>query len=244
MRAPGDAARQPRRLGVIVPSSNTVAEAGTLSVLAGADRVVAHFTRLRVVSVSDDDGSLAQFDEPGFAAAADLLADAGVDLMLWQGTSSSWLGWKADERITASIGTRCGVPAMTATTAINRRLSRMGARRIGLVTPYVEGLERRIARNYGDIGIEVAAAARLDLTVNTEYAKVPPARLAAMAAKVAEASPDAIVVLCTNLAGASIADAVAASTGIPILDSVRVAAEEAVAVLGGQAACEPAEAAN
>lgn len=219
-----------KRLGVIVPSSNTVAEAGTLAALR--DRGIAvHFTRLRVVAIGEDRDSLAQFDEAHFAAATNLLADAGVDMILWSGTSASWLGWEADRRIVETVERQCHLPAMTATTAINSRLARMGAKRIGLVSPYVDGVERQIKKSYREIGMDVIAAERLDLTRNTDYAGVPPARIAAMAERVAEAAPDAILILCTNLAGAAVAEAVARSTGIPVLDSVRVAAEEAASTL-------------
>ncbi|OJU83467.1 MAG: hypothetical protein BGO11_14865 [Solirubrobacterales bacterium 70-9] len=225
-----------KRLGVIVPSSNTIAEEGTLAALAHDSGIAVHFTRLRVVAIGDGADSLAQFDEAHFAAAANLLADAGVGMILWSGTAASWLGWQADRRVTGIIERQYGVPAATATTAINDRLARMGAKRIGLVTPYVAAIEARIENNYRAIGIDVASAERLDLTRNTDYAEVPPARIAAMAERVAKAKPDAIVILCTNLAGTPIADAVAGATGIPVLDSVRVAAEEAASALHAAAA--------
>jgi len=220
-----------KRLGVIVPSSNTVAEAGTLEVLGRSGGISAHFTRLRVTGVADDDGSRTQFDEPRFRDAAGLLADADVGLILWSGTSSAWLGWRKDRRVTDTIAAHCGIPSMTATTAINARLERIGATSIGLVSPYVEAIESSIVRNYREIGIDVAAAERLDLTVGTDYGKVDPSVLSDMAARVAKSAPDAIVILCTNLNGAPVVDPVRSVTGIPVLDSVRVAAEEAVVAL-------------
>jgi maleate isomerase len=231
MSGGGAAMATRKRLGVIVPSSNTVAEEGTLAALAHDGGIAVHFTRLRVGAIGEGGDSIAQFDTAHFESAAMLLADAGVDMILWSGTSASWLGWEADRQVTDLIERRCGVPAVTATTAINGRLARTGAKRIGLVTPYVEAVEARIKANYREIGIDVVAAERLDLTRNTDYARVSPAQIAAMAGRVAGAGPGAIVILCTNLAGAPVVDAVARSTGIPVLDSVRVAAEEAALAL-------------
>jgi maleate isomerase len=61
--------------------------------------------------------------------------------------------------------------------------------------------------------------------VNTDYGRVPPARIAAQCRHVAAARPDAIIVMCTNLRGAPVAAAVAAETSIPVLDSVAVTVE-------------------
>ncbi len=182
-----------------------------------------HVSRLRVLTISPDAGSFGQFDMAPVLAAAELLADAHVDLILWNGTSSSWLGFDRDQALIEAVRAHTGIAATTAVVAINAALARMGAKRIGLVTPYVAGIEADIARNYAGIGIHVAAATRLDITDNFAFGRVPPARIAEMTRDVAKAKPDAIVIMCTNLAGAELVGPLGAELGIPILDSVEVA---------------------
>jgi len=224
---------QVKRLGMLVPSSNTVLEPETLKLLPGDWSVTCHVARLPVVTISGAAGSVGQFDAAPMLAAAALLADAHVDLMLWNGTAASWLGFAHDAALTEAIERDTGIPATTAVVAINDALARIGARRIGLVTPYVAAIEADIVRNYACIGIEVVAAERLDITDNFAFGLVPPAQIADMARAVARSAPEAIVVMCTNLAGASLVTPLGAELGIPIIDSVHAAVTHCLALLSG-----------
>ncbi|MDQ0394354.1 maleate cis-trans isomerase family protein [Labrys monachus] len=224
---------RPYRLGMLGPSSNTVIEPETWRLLPPDGTVTAHVSRLRVVQISADAQSLSQFEMAPVIAAAQLLADAEVDLILWNGTSASWLGPEWDRSLIEAVERHTGIPATTAVRAIDAELERLSVRRIGLVTPYIEELERRIIANYRSRRIDVCAAERLDLTKNTAYADIAPAEIADMVRRVAASPvrPDAIVIMCTNLAGSSIAEAVSAELGIPVLDSVRVAVRHCLALL-------------
>ncbi|MBS1165054.1 MAG: Asp/Glu/hydantoin racemase [Proteobacteria bacterium] len=228
-----------KRLGMLIPSSNTVVEPETNRLIPPGEPVSVHISRLKVVQLTADDGSLRQFELDRILAAADLLADAKVDLILWNGTAASWLGFERDAVMIKAIEEATGIRATTAIVALNDRLKDIGARRIGLVTPYVEALERRIIDNYEAAGFEVAAAVRANLTVNTDYAAILPATIADMAREVARTPVDAILILCTNLAGASIATPLSAELGVPVLDSVVVAFEHSLALIanaGGKGA--------
>lgn len=222
---------RPRRLGMLIPSSNTVLEPETARLLPADGSVTSHVSRIGVVTIADDDASLGQFETGPFVAAAGLLHDAAVDLILWNGTAASWLGFAWDARIVAAVEAHTGIRTTTAVMAINRRLAALGARRIGLVTPYVAALEDKMIANYAAIGVTVVAAERLDLTRNTDYADVPPPRIADMVRAVATAEPDAIVIMCTNLAGARVAEPLGTELGIPVIDSVRAAIEHSCALL-------------
>jgi maleate isomerase len=224
-----------RRLGIIAPSSNTVLEPQTARLLPADGSVTMHVARFRVTRIAADADSTAQFEFDAMLEAARQLADARVDLILWSGTAASWLGFARDERLTAAITADTGIPATTALLAVNARLSRLGARSIGLVTPYVEALEAAIVANYAGIGIETKARRRLDLTVNTDYADVTEDRIADMTRAVAAARPDAVVIMCTNLAGAAIAPMLEADLGVPVIDSVRAAVEHALEMVADPA---------
>lgn len=225
--------RRPRRLGVLIPSSNTVVEPETVKLLPEDGSVTMHVSRLGVVSIASDDGSLAQFSADKVVAAAELLADAEVETILWNGTAASWLGFGWDEEIISKIEAKTGIRATTSILAINRELERLSARRVGLVTPYVESVEQRIIANYRAIGIEVGRSVRGDLTSNTAFGRIDPRDVADMVREAAAAPVDAILILCTNLAGASIAPALSRELSTPVLDSVRVAVSHSLALLSG-----------
>src|SRR5260221_9521831 len=100
---------RPKRLGMLAPSSNTVLEPETMKLLPADGSVTAHISRLRVVQISDEAASFGQFDLDRVLAAVELLADANVDLILWNGTAASWLGFDHDRRMVETIQEHTGI---------------------------------------------------------------------------------------------------------------------------------------
>ncbi len=223
--------RRQQRLGIVMPSSNTVLEPETAKLIPADGSVTVHVSRVRIVQVSDSASSEQQFDISRMVAAAELLADARVDLILWNGTAASWLGFDYDRRLIEAIEERTAIPATTAVVALNQELAKHGAKRIGLVTPYIASLEAKIVANYGRIGIEITAAERRDLVDNNDYADVSPREILDMIRRVAVSPVDAVIVLCTNLRGSQVAERATGELGIPVLDSVRTAIRHSLARL-------------
>ena len=211
------------RLGMITPSSNTVLEPATARLLASRADVSAHFARLRVTEISASRGSDAQFDPAPMLAAAELLADARCHAICWNGTSASWLGIGRDRDLCQAIRARTGIPATTAVLALFDDFRAAGVGRYGLVTPYVEEVQARIAGNFAREGFECVAERHLGLHVNFEFADVSEAQVEAQVREVARAKPDAIAILCTNVDGAAAAESLERDLGIPVLVSVAVA---------------------
>ncbi len=208
------------RLGVLTPSSNTALEPLTSLLAAGVPGCTAHFSRFKVTEIALSAQALGQFDDSRILAAAELLADAKVDVIAWSGTSAGWLGFEADRRLSARISEVTGIPATTAVLALNELLELRNIRRLALVTPYTADVQERIVRNYAAQGIEVVAERHLDIRVNYDFALVEPSHLLALMHEVAAARPDAIATYCTNLRAAPLAAEFEAQTGIPLLDTV------------------------
>ena len=208
------------RLGVLTPSSNTALEPLTSAIVGGLIGTTAHFARFRVTEISLSEAALGQFDESKILAAAELLADARVDVIAWSGTSSGWLGFDADRRLTERIRERTGIRATTAVLALNELLALRGVTRLALVTPYTADVQHRIMENYRSIGIEVVAERHLGIRVNHDFALVEPARLRALMHEVAAVRPQAITTFCTNLRAASLAADLETELDIPLLDTV------------------------
>lgn len=220
-----DAMERPNRttrLGMLTPSSNSVLEPATAHLLAGLAGVSAHFARFRVTEIGLSPAALDQFDPEPILAAADLLADARVAAILWNGTSGAWLGFDADERLSAAITDRTGCPASTAALAFRDLFRARGFRRIGLVTPYTGDVQRRIQANWGAAGLDCGAERHLGLSENFAFAEAGPEAIAGMVRAVASEGVDAVAIVCTNLAGAALAPALEAELGVPVVDSVAV----------------------
>jgi maleate isomerase len=209
-------------LGVLTPSSNTRLEPLTSAMVAGLPGVSAHFSRFRVVDVGL--AAAHQFDPAAILAAADLLADARVDSIVWSGTSGGWRGVADDQALCAAITERTGVPATTSTLALLEALRRMQARSLGLVTPYPREMHEAVAATFSDEGLDVVSSVALSATAsNWELCLIAPDVIGDAVRTVAGARPDAITVFCTNLASADQVEGWERRDGIPILDSVALA---------------------
>jgi len=211
---------RPIRIGVLTPSSNTALEPLTSALAAAVPNCSAHFSRFKVTEIALSDRALGQFDDGKILAAAELLADARVDVIAWSGTSSGWLGFDADRRLVERISERTGIPATTAVLALSELMALRDVRRLALVTPYTADVQQRIVDNYAAQGIEVVAERHLDICVNHDFALVEPDRLRALMGEVAAARPQAITTFCTNLRAAPLAAELEARFGIPLLDTV------------------------
>jgi maleate isomerase len=219
------------RIGVLTPSSNTVLEPMTSRMLADAGEVSVHFSRFKVTEISLSDTGLAQFDDRPIIAAAELLAHAKVDAIVWSGTSAAWLGFDRDERLCVDITTATGIAAGTSMLAMRDVLIERGLRRVGLVSPYTDDVQQRIVANWRSVGIDVVAERHFAITDNFSYAAITEDRVAAAMREVATEPVEAVLVLCTNMTGASIVPALEAELGRPILDSIATGAWEALRLL-------------
>ncbi|MGH8737993.1 MAG: maleate cis-trans isomerase family protein [Burkholderiales bacterium] len=207
-------------LGMLTPSSNTVLEPVTAAMLAGLPEVSAHFGRFRVTEIALSERALGQFDDGEILRAAELLSHAKLHCIGWNGTSSGWLGFDADERLCERITAATGIPACTSVLALNEILRATGVARFALVTPYRDDVQQKIVANYARSGFQCVAERHLGLQDNFSFSEVSADRLRAMAREVAQAKPQAITIFCTNLRGAPIAEALEQELGIPVYDTI------------------------
>ncbi len=127
-----------RRLGVLIPSSNLIVEAEFGRLLPPGYQ--AHFGRLRVTSV-DEAGFLTQDADIDYQSR--LLGTAKVGVVILIQTSASFFRDGYDATVTKRMAEAAGAPAFTAAQAVGRAVKALGARHIGLVSPYSAALNAR-----------------------------------------------------------------------------------------------------
>jgi maleate isomerase len=191
-----------------------------------------HYARFRVVEISMSSASRGQFDLAPILEAAERLAETEPDLIVWNGTSASWLGLETDRNLCAAITDRTGVPATSTSLAFDALFRGMGVQRISVVTPYLPEIQTRIVENLATRGITVVAEAHLSDKGNHSFASYSPDVVAGLVRDVARAEPEAIAIICTNFRGAKVAGALEAELDIPVLDSVTVTAAYALHLTG------------
>lgn len=219
-------------IGMLTPSSNTTLEPVCQAMLAEIPEASAHFGRFRVTEIALTQGALGQFANDEILRAAELLSHAKTGVIAWNGTSSGWLGFEADEGLCREIESATGVPACTSVLALNEIFAATGVRRFGLVTPYLPDVQERILANYASAGYTCVAERHLGLRDNFSFSEVDAGRIRAMTHEVAQAKPDAIAIFCTNLRGAPLVAELEAQLGIPVYDTVATAVWKSLRMLG------------
>lgn len=220
------------RLGVLTPSSNTQLEPVTNALIAGLPEVTAHFSRFRVVQISMNEADRGQFANEPILAAADLLADAQVDVIAWSGTAGGWRGLAADRALCEQITARTGIPATTSTLALFDALHQSGSRSIGLVTPCPDDMQAAIEANFAVEGVTTVASRNLNITNNFDSAAITGSEFDELTSEVAQAGPDAISTYCTNFDSAGLVEKWEARYGIPVYDSISVAVWKSLILAG------------
>jgi maleate isomerase len=224
------------RLGMLTPSSNSILEPMTYAMLAGCETTSAHFSRFKVTEIALSEAAHGQFTDAPILAAADLLAHAKCDVIAWNGTSAGWLGFERDEALVAKIEAATGIRAVTCVLGYRDLFRAFSATRIGLVTPYTDDVQARIAANWGSEGFNCASERHCGLADNFSFAEVDEPTIERMIREAAAPGCDAVAIVCTNMRGAPVAARLESELGIPILDSVAVTLWAALKAAGAPTA--------
>ncbi|MES1026119.1 aspartate/glutamate racemase family protein [Gloeocapsa sp. BRSZ] len=219
-------------LGMLTPSSNTVLEPVTSAMVSMLPEVSAHFGRFRVTEISLREQALQQFDNTPLVDAAQLLADAKVDAIAWNGTSAGWLGFEADVQLCQQITEVTKIPATTSVLALLEILRSRHITKFGLVTPYLTDVQERIIINFAEAGFHCIAEQHLNLSVNFDFSEVTVDKLTSMIRTVAAEQPQAILTFCTNLRAAPLVAELEKELGIPIFDTVAAAVWKSLCIAG------------
>ncbi|TKA83518.1 hypothetical protein B0A55_00533 [Friedmanniomyces simplex] len=229
-----------RKIGFIVPSSNTAVEPITSAIFHSlhAANIIPLFTRIRVTTVGTDASSTSQFSTQTMIAAAQLLADAEADAILWNGTSGMWVGagLAADRELAKAMEDATGVPCSTTTLATVAALEKLQVRKLGIAVPYPQALAEKVRDFFTTThhGWEVVALAALDPAPggNLAIAKSNLHEIEDVVARAASGGAQAVVVGCTNWPAAPIIEKVEAAGGVVVVDSIVVTVWQGLRMAG------------
>ena len=162
--------RPPRRVGLLVPSSNTVMEPDLQRGLP-VD-VTLHTGRMLLGEVTPD-GERRMLDEAALPAAR-ALGTAEPHLTVFGCTSAGALrGLEADAEMAERIEAVTGAPTVSVIRAVRDRLRTLGVQRLAVATPYTAALTGRVTAALDDM-VDVVAVAHLGLTDNRRIGDTSP----------------------------------------------------------------------
>ena len=186
-----------RRLGLLVPSSNTVMEVDLYRRLPPGFTL--HTGRMYLESTTPE-GEATMLDNHVMPAAHDV-GTARPDVVVFGCTSAGALrGNEYDRELCEHIAADTGADVLSVISSVRESIRSRGAHRIGVITPYVDGLNEKIRASLeADEGVEVADIRGLGISDNFAIAEVPPEKIVAFAAEAFDGQPiDLLFASCTN----------------------------------------------
>ncbi len=217
-----------RRLGLLVPSGNSVAETELRAMLPDDVTMLATRLALRGSSEAELMAMLTDLDN-----AASLLGHAEPDVIAFHCTAVSTFAPHLAGEITARITAATGRPAIATADAILAAFRMLGTRRVLLVTPYIRPVHQREIAYLTANGLTVVAGSCLGVDTNAEMARITPEAIAAQVHDVAAGVvADACFISCTAIRSAGLIADLEASLRMPVITSNQVLAWHALRVLG------------
>lgn len=205
------------RIGLIVPSTNTINEPEFWRM---APEGVGIFTARAMLQGRATPESYFEMAK-AVSGAADQLATAEVDIVAYGCTSGSFVCPMED--LIDDMQARTGRPALAAAGAVVSALRALGARRVALVTPYIDFVNQREREFLQEQGFDVVALEALDLGHTQEerrgIGRVPPEAIDRLARLADRPEADVVFISCTNLASLGVVERLEAELGKPVITS-------------------------
>jgi len=197
-----------KKFGVLVPSTNTSVQPEFDSMRPPG--VTNHIGRIRIPNVplkSDADFSrlieliVAAQDE----AVEGLMSCEPDHLVMGISAETFWGGYEASRKLKAHLAGKTGLPITMGSEAAEEALKLLGAKTLGVVTPYWPVGDRNVIRFFGEAGFAVKRIEGLKCASPVDIAHVSEARLREALIKVDGDDVDALIQVGTNLAMARLA---------------------------------------
>jgi maleate isomerase len=210
-----------RRIGLVLLSTDHTTEQDFGRMVPREDLAV-YCSRVAFRNPTTPENLLAM--EPGLAeGAALILPDEPLDAICLACTAASAL--LGDEAVAAALGRgKPGVPVVTPPLAARKGLAALGARRISLLTPYLDETAAPVARYFADHGFEIVRQTNLGIDDDRKIARVVTRSIIEAAGAALDAESDALFISCTALRAAQVSGTIEALTGRPVVTSNQASA--------------------
>ncbi len=220
-----------RRLGLMIPSSNTMME---VDFARHAPPGTAVHTARMYMEDTTPEGENRMLDEFALPAARDI-GTARPDVVVFGCTSAGALrGNEYDQQLCQRISELAGAPTVSTIGSVRQAIEAAGAARIGVITPYVDQLNEKIKASIEADGPEVVRIAGLGITENFDIARVGHEQIVSFAVgalgDLAESGAiDLVFASCTNFGAMSARQAIAGRLGLPVITSNQAVFDAALA---------------
>ncbi|QTF70931.1 hypothetical protein G8758_02080 [Arthrobacter woluwensis] len=164
-------------------------------------------------------------------AAVDVIGYACLVAVMAQGRGAH----AESERVISEAASGNGHPAeaVSSAGALVRTLRRLGARRIAMVTPYMQPLTDLVRAYIEAEGIEVMDAVALEVADNLEVGRLDPAALPGIVSRLRHEGADALVLsACVQMPSLAAVQPIEDALGLPVITAATATAHEILLALG------------
>lgn len=217
------------RIGMITLASDHVSEQDVASIIP-KNEIALYVSRV-VHQVSGNVESLKGMENDLADAARVLLPEVRVDVMAFSCTAGSAV--IGEERVAELMrvshpDARCTNPV----TAVKAAFEALGVKRVSVLTPYIDEINREIVAFLDGAGVEIVDFGAFGVIKETEIATISPERVRKAALDLDRAEADAIFISCTGLRAVPVVQAIEDAAGIPVISSNQAQAWHALRLAG------------
>ncbi len=208
------------KFGVLVPSTNTIVEPDFYAMAPPG--VTLHTGRISITNprMEDDAGMealMVQIRASIGQAVRDVMTCEPDSLVMGMSSETFWGGRKGTEEFERNIERLSGLSIATGARACERALTVLGARRLGILTPYQPVGDAQVRRFLEECGYEVVALKGLRCPTAVSIAHEDEATLRRAILEVNRPEVEAIVQVGTNLSMLRLADEAERWLGKPVI---------------------------
>jgi maleate isomerase len=218
------------RIGVVVPSVNTVVEPWfSASCPPG---VTVHASRMFLDNALTREAIIRMDQDEGMRAVRQLTSCRPHCVAYCCTASSIVQGLEYDLQLQREVGHAAGVPATTATQSILEALRVLGAKRVAMASPYAEEIDRAEHVFFETAGIEVASSACLGIKGGFELANPTPDEIRELALRAWTPGAEALLITCLNLWSHTVIEQLEHELGVPVITSTQATFWKALRMAG------------
>ncbi|MEZ5099078.1 MAG: arylmalonate decarboxylase [Thermoleophilia bacterium] len=208
------------KLGVIIPSTNTVVEHDLYAVRP--EGITFHFGRMYIEApdLSSDDAFealLGQVRESITVAIRDVMTCEPDYLVMGMSAETFWGGKAGGEEFVRKVREQSGLECSTGAAACEDAIAALGLKRIAVLTPYQPVGDEQVRGFFGELGVEIVRLHGLKCPSATSIARITEAEVLPILRELDGPDVDAIVQVGTNLSFVRLADEAERWLGKPVV---------------------------
>lgn len=213
-----------RRIGLLVPSSNTTCEMEFHKLIP--EGVSVHTARCFLqedLVPGERIRSIVRMSE-GLMEAAKRVSSIEPDLIVWACTVGSFIKGKGyDVELMGNLEKEIGVPVITTSTAVLEAIKELGVRKIAMATPYIDEINMTEKKFFEESmpGVKIVSMKGLGIVPNLPKGELFPETAYLAAKEVNTESSDCIFISCTNWRTLEIINSLEKDMKKPVISSVQ-----------------------